>query len=324
MSELVHWTPPPVVQPVEALRARIINVCGDFALEPRALRGRLPDEMRGGVQARRLGRFDTACVTLDARTVQRDRGAIRRDPGEHMFLLVQEQGEAWIEQAGQITHLTPGEMCLVDSARPSRFVYGAETSHQLSLHLPRDEMVHRFNADRAAGFAVFRDDPLWLPMRAVIGRMVEADPVEGPGLGEALLGLMGAWMAARAAGDRGNGLITRAMSRIDARAADPDFGPGQLADDLGVSERVLQRHFHAIGQTPGRAIVEARLTRAMARLRAGHQPITAVAFGCGFNDLSYFYREFRRRFGQAPGAVQRAGVSDLSKNPRGSVQSPAP
>lgn len=298
----------PPVQAVELLRSRLHAVCGAFHLDPRSAPGSRPlEEMRGAVQPCRLGRFDTAAVTLDARQVERDRTAIRRDPGEHLFLLVQEQGEAWIEQSGQITHLTPGEMCLVDSARPSRFVYGEGLSHQISLHLPRDEMVHRFRADCAAGFAVFRDDPLWLPMRAVIGRMVEADAAEGPGLGEALLGLMGAWLAARAAGGPGDGLVSRALTRIDARAADPDFGAGQLADDLGVSERVLQRHFQAIGTTPGRAIVEARLTRAMARLRAGHGPIAAVAFACGFNDLSYFYREFRRRFGTTPKATQQIG-----------------
>ena len=33
--------------------------------------------------------------------------------------------------------------------------------------------------------------------------------------------------------------------------------------------------------------------------------VTAVAFDCGFNDLSYFYREFRKKYGTTPGAVAR-------------------
>lgn len=299
---------------VEAFRAALVDVCGDFAVEPLAS---APGIARcGRVAGRAVGRFDAADVTLTARHVTRDRAAIRRDPGEHLFLLSQEQGEAWVHQADRVIHLPPGALCVVDSARPSRFVYGAGVSRQLSLHLPRAEMAHRFGEGAAAGLAVGRDDPLWAPLRSVMGRMARASAAEGPGLSEALLGLMGAWLAARAAGEAGDRLVGRALALIDTDAADPGFGPARLAARLNVSERVLQRHFQSIGETPGRAIVNARLDRAQARLRAGHGPIAEVAFSCGFNDVPYFYRAFRRRFGVTPGAA----LSGLSKTARRPVQ----
>ena len=37
-----------------------------------------------------------------------------------------------------------------------------------------------------------------------------------------------------------------------------------------------------------------------------HRKVSDVAFACGFNDLSYFHRCFRRRFGMTP-AGARAG-----------------
>lgn len=46
---------------------------------------------------------------------------------------------------------------------------------------------------------------------------------------------------------------------------------------------------------------EERLTRAAGLLASGRHSVTGAAFAVGFNDLSHFYRCFRRRFGVPPG-----------------------
>jgi AraC-like DNA-binding protein len=38
--------------------------------------------------------------------------------------------------------------------------------------------------------------------------------------------------------------------------------------------------------------------------REGDRRISDIAFDCGFNDLSYFNRSFRRRFGLTPSAAR--------------------
>lgn len=98
---------------------------------------------------------------------------------------------------------------------------------------------------------------------------------------------------------------------IDRFRADPTFGPRELAGRLNVSERMLQRHFRPLGETPGHRLLSRRLDLAHARLsaRKREQPaecVTAIALDCGFNDLSYFYRAFRKKYGVAPGAVSRS------------------
>jgi AraC-like DNA-binding protein len=40
--------------------------------------------------------------------------------------------------------------------------------------------------------------------------------------------------------------------------------------------------------------------------------IAEVAYEVGFNDLSYFNRSFRRRFGLSPREVRELGMSDNS------------
>ena len=299
-------TPGHKTVPVEILEAEIRRVCGSFNLEPMQRTG----VVNGDVTTRRIGPFDTAIVALDESEVARSPRAIRQDPGEYFFLLVQDAGQCRVEQGDHVAELSPGDMFLVDSVKPSTFLYRGERSNQLSLHIPREEMLHRFGTACSGGLSISRDDPLWVAMRAVIAKMLLEESAQAQ-LGEAFLGLMGAYLhSARSTGASAETLLSRALAMIDRHRADPTFGPRELAGRLNVSERMLQRHFRPLGETPGHRLLNRRLELAHARLSARKgehlaEGVTAVAFDCGFNDLSYFYREFRKKYGMTPGAVAR-------------------
>jgi AraC family transcriptional regulator, positive regulator of tynA and feaB len=299
-------TPGHKTVPVEILEAEIRRVCGSFNLEPMQRTG----VVNGDVTTRRIGPFDTAIVALDESEVARSPRAIRQDPGEYFFLLVQDAGQCRVEQGDHVAELSPGDMFLVDSVKPSTFLYRGERSNQLSLHIPREEVLHRFGTACSGGLSISRDDPLWVAMRAVIAKMLLEEGAQAQ-LGEAFLGLMGAYLhSARSTGASAETLLSRALAMIDRHRADPTFGPRELAGRLNVSERMLQRHFRPLGETPGHRLLNRRLELAHARLSARKgehlaEGVTAVAFDCGFNDLSYFYREFRKKYGMTPGAVAR-------------------
>ncbi len=291
--------------PVEILEAEIRRVCGSFDLEPMRRTG----VVNGDVTTRRIGPFDTAIVALDASEVARNSRSIKQDPGEYFFLLMQDAGQCRVEQGDQVAELSPGDMFLVDSVKPSTFLYRGERSNQVSLHIPREEMLHRFGNACTGGLSISRDDPLWIAMRAVIAKMLLEEGAQAQ-LGEAFLCLMGAYLhSARVNGAAAETLLSRALAMIDRHRADPTFGPRELATRLNVSERMLQRHFRPLGETPGHRLLSRRLELAHARLSGRKdQPaegVTAVAFDCGFNDLSYFYREFRKKYGATPGSVAR-------------------
>ncbi|AUX77368.1 MULTISPECIES: helix-turn-helix domain-containing protein [Sinorhizobium] len=292
--------------PVEILQGEIRNVCGAFDLEP--MRG--TGLVAGDVSLRRMEYFDAAVVALDARYVQRGVRSIRQDPGEHLFLLVQDEGHCSVTQGDQSLELAPGDMFLVDSVEPSSFVYEGRRSNQISVHMPRDEMLHRFGQSCMGGVAIDRHDPLWVAMRAVLTKMLTSPDVQVQ-LREAFLCLMGAYLQAGRTGSRGfETLLSRALALIDRHREDPGFGPRELATRLNVSERMLQRHFQALGESPGHRLLNRRLELAHARL-SGRLPeqakegVAGIAYDSGFNDLSYFYREFRKRYGTTPGAVAR-------------------
>jgi AraC-like DNA-binding protein len=298
---------------VESFARDIETVCGRFAVEPvAAARG----QVDGDVSTMRVSRFETAIVSLDAKRVFRDRRMIRSDPGEHLFLLVQDKGRCRIHQNDETVLLTPGDMYLVDSSRSSEFFYDGMHSRQISIHLPREEMLHRFGDVCLGGIGIDRSDPLFLSMRAVLAKIFTEDSAAvAPSLGDAFLSLLGAYFHCvehqeAKSSAAANSVLSRALAVIDRNANDPAFGPQELADQLQVSPRTLQRHFGQIGETASKRILSVRLETARARLNAlgdgsGTQTIAAVAYDCGFNDLSYFYRAFRERFGASPGDVRK-------------------
>lgn len=289
--------------PIETLRDDIRQICGAFEIEPGTLRG----PSHGLARKSSMGGFDIALVSLDAQTAERTRTCIRRDPGEYFFLLVQDFGQCVVHQNGAATLLHPGDMFVVDATHPSRFVYNGQLAHQISVHLPRDEILGRFGKACNGGVSIDRADPLWVAMRAVLAKMLHAPPAAGLPLSEAFYGLMGAYFQERrsqVADPRGQ-LVERALRLIARHYRDPEFGPAALANHLGISLRSLQRNFEALGETPGQRLAETRLAQAHAEL-SNAKPETSVAdraYACGFNDLSHFYRAFRRRYGETPGDV---------------------
>lgn len=292
--------------PKEIIEADIRKFCGRFDLEPAAQSG----AVNGGVSAQPVGPFETVGVALSQSRVIRDAQAIKRDPGEHFFLLTQRSGTSRVAQGGHEVVLTQGDMFLVDSTQTSVFHYDQVLSRQLSFHIPRSEMLGRFGKSVKGGKTISRDDPLWLAINAVISKMIDGKEHQSH-LGEAFFNLLGGYfIGAQNAQDpsASERLLSRALALIDQHCSNPDFGPGSIAASLNVSKRTLQRHFQPLGETPGHRILMRRLALAHRRLTGAliagpKQTITDVILDCGFNDVSYFYREFRKKYGVAPGEV---------------------
>jgi AraC-like DNA-binding protein len=98
------------------------------------------------------------------------------------------------------------------------------------------------------------------------------------------------------------------LAEIKAHFAEPGFSPGAVASRLGVSPRYVQDVLHDTGVSFTERVMELKLQKARAMLAgAGALKIIDVAYDCGFGDISYFNRCFRRRFGAAPGEF-RAGM----------------
>ena len=302
-----HCVGKPTQAPVEAYVRDLRNVCGLFDVEPASKNGLVA----GNVGVSRFGRLDIARVRLNAREVSRSERRVLQDPGEHVFAIMQIEGRSQIVQNGAVNHVTPGDFCLVDSSSPSSFVYGGAFSDQVSFHLPRDEMIMRFGGywRNWHRLNALKD---WFPALSAVGAQLVAtrDHKVKQQLEESFFSLIGAALcdADANAQDMTSRLLSSALDLIDRHCTDPEFSSKALAEQLGLSARSLQREFHRINDTPTHRILDARLRRAYLQLKTGSlaQPtsVTEIAFDCGFSDLSYFHRTFRKKFGKTPGSLR--------------------
>jgi AraC-like DNA-binding protein len=83
---------------------------------------------------------------------------------------------------------------------------------------------------------------------------------------------------------------------------------GELAARHRVSPRYVRMLFEGEGTSITEFVREERLKRARSILlspRFAGRRIAEIAYEVGFNDLSYFNRSFRRRFGQSPSEVRQ-------------------
>ena len=107
------------------------------------------------------------------------------------------------------------------------------------------------------------------------------------------------------------GLRAARLREIKSNIAATPWLQGLSVDKIairqGVTPRYVQMLFEHEGTTFTEFVRQTRLDRAHRMLvdpRMADRSISAIAFDAGFGDLSYFNREFRRRFGQTPSDVR--------------------
>lgn len=113
---------------------------------------------------------------------------------------------------------------------------------------------------------------------------------------------------------KGRGLRAARLRAIKADIADGFARPGLSIDEIAVRQRVTPRYVQMLFETEGTTftefVLDARLLHAHRMLtdpRLADRPIISVALDSGFQDLSYFNRTFRRRFGDTPSGVRASG-----------------
>lgn len=97
----------------------------------------------------------------------------------------------------------------------------------------------------------------------------------------------------------------KTMMRYLESNMDMDVSLKDLAAFAKLSPRACQREFQTyLGMTPLQYLTQMRLSKATDLLRSGNLSITEVGFQCGFQDASYFAKQFRLRYGMSPRQYQ--------------------
>jgi AraC family transcriptional regulator, positive regulator of tynA and feaB len=294
----------------EGWRDLLRSMCGRYYSE-----GVKPASFSGWVHPVNVRGFTALDIGSNAQRVERTYQDVRRDGADHYFALFPASGQLAMIHNDQALRLAVGDVALVDAARP--VTYSADNGEQwntVSLSLPRQSLVSHLGFEPRGGLYRSGGTPA--------GRLLfDLIRTSGDGAGSALspadsymqlaiYDLVGALFAPTepSSGSRhGDKLFARIRHIIKDGYADPDFGPHEVATGAGISLRYLQKLFTERGSTCSEFIYSLRLDQAArllhrrGSLRAS-QPLSEIAYLCGFRDYTHFARKFRRRFGHPPGA----------------------
>ncbi len=275
-------------------------------------------QFHGALRSRPVGALTLTQVRATGQHVHRARTEIARSSAEVFFLNVQAEGTSGVLCRDDAAAAVAGDVFLFDSRRPFVLACESPMTH-LCLAIPR-AFVQAGGAalERAHGRVLARRDAGTLLLGDYLAVLLRRpEELEGPLAEEVAAHLVALVEYAVSRDERSRGAaraaireaqFARARRLIEQRSRDSDFDPSRLALGMQVSLRYLQMLFAERDSSPMRAIVRQRLERAMRLLRDPAQAectITAIAFDCGFRDLSHFGRVFAAATGQTPSQWRR-------------------
>ena len=220
-------------------------------------------------------------------------------------------------------HGREGDTIYTPARAPHRDVFPPNTEFEVYLvHFEwpgEDELLRRFTPQRLAGVS----EATKAELSAEFGRLYRDFQRQGPYVAE----LTGArllqiilTLCREAAGpsepaaakdqqsSRRHRLMARAKRVIQQRYAEP-LALDDIAAELRISPYHLSHVFSAeSGFTLLSYLTTVRMERAAELLKAGHEPIGAVATAVGFQDARYFSRVFRAHYGMAPSTYRAQPV----------------
>jgi AraC-like DNA-binding protein len=271
------------------------------------------------MEAMAFGPVVVGTMACSIQSAGRSAGNIARDNvgGYNLFV---NAGEKLIggTQSGREFVLDPGEAVLMSNFEPLR-LFGGDENAWMTIIMP-DAALHDVlvNADDRTARRVGSDNEALRLLKRYCGFLNGGPPLHSSSLlthvSNTLIDLVGASLGAEktaedhagARGVRAARLIAVTES-IREHFSNPAISAKLVARQLGLSVRYLHELLQETGESFGERVMELRLQKTRLMLSARHYDhlrISEIALQSGFNDISYFNRSFRRRFGCTPASVR--------------------
>jgi AraC family transcriptional activator of tynA and feaB len=303
----------------EAWRALLRPLYGRHSLE-----GVEPNAFAGWMRRLSVSGLTAVDICCNAHRFERTHRDVRLDDRDHYKAVFQIVGQSTIYQNDRAVHLAVGDIALVDATRPMTCVCEHGSVRRVSLNLPRRSLVSHLGFEpqggtyRRSGTSAGR--LLYEVVLDALSGSESACPPADSYMQLAVYSLLGALFAPPdppPSSRYANKLFMRIRGLIKDRFADPDFGPTEAASEAGISLRYLQKLFTQRGSTCTEFIYSLRLNHAARlldrrKLLSTSEPISAIAYDCGFRDYTHFARKFRHQFGYSPGA--HSGAQGRAEN----------
>ncbi|MBW7981110.1 transcriptional regulator FeaR [Enterobacillus tribolii] len=284
---------------------KINRACGRFCAAT------LGDHFSGDVQECRTHALRMSVVDIRQTRLYRTVREVAQSDDGHYFTVFQLGGQAVMEQGNHRAVMQPGDVTLIDAARPSNFIFSTG-SRQISLLLPRRCLEQ--TPGNGTPVCALR---LPAEMSVVkLGRQLITESLRNPGLSrpeseavlEAVASLLRPAVMNHCDGENlHDRAFRRAVELIDKHIQADTLSPAWVAGEIGVSLRGLYRMFARQGLVVAQYIRNRRLDLCAQSLRtsSGRQKMSTVGYAWGFIDYSHFSRAFKTRFGVSPSEYRK-------------------
>jgi len=247
------------------------------------------------------------------------------DGDDDISFVVNLSGPVTITARGSDHYLEEGEGFAISSLEPSVFTRLAPGS-VVGLTMPREALTSRMrNLDATLARVIPAGSEALQLLRSYLGFLLDHKSPTTPELRQSIIAHVyqlialvlgpppGVALAMEGQGTAAARLIAIKADVIE-NLANRDLTTEWLAVRHHLSARYVQMLFENEQTTVSAFLLESRLERAcqqLADVGGAGRSISSIAFACGFGDLSYFNRAFRKRYGMTP-SERRAGSARKS------------
>jgi AraC-like DNA-binding protein len=267
--------------------------------------------------------FGEICVTQAATAVEtfsRRSSHVAKDGRDDFLIGVYlNDSRSRLEQRGREIELSRGSPYIVLSSEPLSNAFDSpNTLH--GMVIPRNMLAERV-AGFAGGPALIAPSPAWQHLDRYLSMLLSA-PTGADSRLERQIENHLADLVALALGAHGDsaelarrrGLravrLREVVAAIEHGFADPAFAADDVAKAIGLSRRYVNELLYEAGASFTERVLELRLQKARSMLvdaRHDAMKVSDIALACGFNEVSYFNRRFRARFGCSPTQYRGGG-----------------
>ena len=275
--------------------------------------------VEGSVRVSRAGRIVVAEGKATSQAVRRTAHDISQSQPEYFQLAVVASGVCRVSQDGRQAELHEGDWAAYESFRPIQLLFDSDW-HACTFTFPR-ETVQLSDSERRLMTGRRMDGRTG--MTGVVSRFLldlarTSEDVPAGQWQRVLLqasDLVASLLSDYAdpseavRGCHQRTLMLRIKDYIGQQLCDPGLGPPEIAAAANISVRYLHKLFEAEHRSVSQYVKALRLERSHRELldpRLAGRPIAAVAFGCGFGDLSGFNRAFKDAYGTSPRQLRTA------------------
>lgn len=248
----------------------------------------------------------------------RNRHRVDLVDNDDLILVVMQSGFGVLEQRDRSVEIREGQVVLTANDEPAVFT-GVTPTRVMNIRLSRKLLAPQIADIGNALLQPVLPDSLALELLKGYARTLNDEQALAiPQLRQVVATHMHD-LAAMAIGPtadarevaRGRGVRAARLNAIKAdvmaNIGDHRLSIDIVAANLGITSRYVRMLFESEGLSFSEFVVAQRLARAHRMLTSPlhlGRTISAIAFECGFSDLSYFNRTFRRRYGVTPSEVR--------------------